>query len=131
MRITRLRFLSLLSSGFALAAAGPIRLLASPGRDKAAFSAKGFEKMKKTSFAVQGPGGVVELVLEDVKSRPQDHLTDQFSLLFSAKVGAKLPEGTYPVNHPGLADFTLFVRPAGANRDGKPLFRADFNLLRD
>jgi len=131
MRITRLRFLSLLSSGFALAAAGPVRLLASPGPRKAEYSAKGFEKLKHTSFAVSGPGGVVVMVLEDVKTRPQDRLTDQFSLFFSAPAGAKLPEGTYPVNHPNLTSISLFVCPSGTNHDGKALFRADFNLLRD
>ena len=131
MRITRLRFLSLLSSGFALAAAGPVRLLASPGGGKAGFTAKDFEKLKMTSFAVHGPRGVMDLVLENVKAGPKDRLTDQFSLLFSAPAGAQLPAGTYPVNHPGLASFSLFITPAGANRDGKPLFRADFNLLRD
>jgi len=131
MRITRLRFLSLLSSGFALAAAGPVSLLASPGRGKTAYSAKGFEKLKHTSFAVSGPRGVVELILDDVKAGPQDRLTDQFSLIFSAPAGAKLPEATYPVNHPGMANLSLFITPAGTNRDGKALFRADFNLLRD
>ena len=131
MRITRMRFVSLLSSGFALAAAGPVRLLASASREKAAYSAKGFEKLKNTNFAVSGPGGVVELVLEDVKAGPQDRLTNQFSLFFSAPAGAKLPEGTYPVNHPGLTNISLFVSPSGTNRDGKALFRADFNLLRD
>jgi hypothetical protein len=130
MRITRLRFLSLLSSGFALAATGPARLLAASGHGTATFSADAFGKLVNTTFTVHGPRGAVHLVLEDVKAGPQDPRTNQFSLLFAAPANTTLPEGIYPLDHPGLAPFSLFVSPAGADRNGKALFRADFNLLK-
>jgi hypothetical protein len=131
MRITRLRFLALLSSGFAFAAAGPARLFAaSSGRGKTAYSAETFVKLINTTFTVHGPKGVVSLVLEDVKAGPQDPSTNQFSLLFAAPATTTLPEGTYPVNHSGFTNLSLFLGPAGTDQEGKALFRADFNLLR-
>jgi hypothetical protein len=129
MRITRLRFLSLLSSGFAFAATGPARLLAASGHGTVTFSAEAFGKLVNKTFTVHGPKGVVHLVLADVKAGPQDPRTNQFSLLFAAPATTTLPEGTYPVDHPGLETFSLFVIPAGADRNGQALWRADFNLL--
>jgi hypothetical protein len=127
--MTRLRFLSLLSSAFAFAATGPARLLAASGHGTMKFSAEAFGKLVNTTFTIHGQKGVTHLVLEDVKAGPRDPRTNQFSLLFSAPPAATLPEGTYPVDHPSLEPFYLFVTPAGANRKGKALFRADFNLL--
>jgi hypothetical protein len=129
MRITRLRFLSLLSSGFAFAATAPARLLGASGQGTMTFSAAAFGRLINTTFTVRGPKGVVHLVLEDVMAGPQDPRTSQFSLLFAAPATTTLPEGTYPMDHPGMATFSLFVSPAGADRNGKALFRADFNLL--
>ena len=129
MKMTRLRFLSLLSSGFAFAATRPARLLAASGKGTATFSAQAFGKLINTTFTVRGPKGVVHLVLEAVLAGPQDRLTSQFSLLFAAPATSTLPEGTYPVSHPGLPNFSLFLGPAGTDRNGRALSRADFNLL--
>jgi hypothetical protein len=130
MRITRLRFLSLLSSGFAFAATRPARLLAASSSASMVFSAAAFQKLINTTFTVLGPKGQVHLVLKEVKAGPQDPLTNQFSLVFAAPATTKLPEGTYPVSHSGFTNLSLFLTPAGTNRDGKALFRADFNLLK-
>jgi hypothetical protein len=126
MSITRSRFLSLLSSGFAFAAASPARLLASGSSQTVTFSTEFFLPLEGTTFNV----GDVHMVLEDVKAGPQDRFTNQFSLLFSGPKTSKLAEGTYPVSHSGLNTFSLHVGPAGVRTDGKKLYRADFNILR-
>ena len=130
MSITRLRFLSLLSSGFAVAAAGPAKLLASANRGTVVFSADAFGKLINTTFTVQGPSGLVRAVLQNVMAGPQDPRTSQFSLLFAAPATTTLPEGIYSVDHSGLSTFSLFISPAGVGGDGKKLFRSDFNILR-
>lgn len=131
MSMTRLRFLSILSSGFAFAAAGVGRMLASPDRETVVLSSASFHQLKNTTFSVSGPRGVVRLVLEDVKAGPQDRRTNQFTLIFAGADSAKLPEGTYPVAHPRLDAFAIYVVPAGTSGDGKTRYRADFNLLRN
>jgi len=130
MGMTRLRFLSMLSSGFALAAAGPARLLASESSQTVIFSADFFLRYKGTTFTVHTGSGQVGTVLDDVKAGPTDPQTNQFSLVFSAPRTAKFAEGTYSISHSGLNTFSLYVCPAGTRNDGKKLYRADFNLLK-
>lgn len=129
MRITRLRFLSLVSSGFVLAAAGPAKLLASVAKGGFTFSEDSFAQLKGTTFVAHGPQGRVNLLLQDIVQGPQDPSTSQFSLVFTGLQNARLPEGTYTFDHSGLKSFSLFVSPAGAG-GGQTLFRSDFALLR-
>jgi hypothetical protein len=129
MRITRLRFLSLCSSSLVLAAAGPAKLLASVTKGDFVFSEDAFAQLKGATFVAHGPQGRVNLLLENLMPGPQDPSTSQFSVLFAGAQTARLPEGTYTFDHPGLKSFSLFVTPAGSS-GGQTLFRADFNLLR-
>jgi hypothetical protein len=129
MGMTRLRFLSMLSSGFALAATGPARLLATASSQTVTFSAGFFLPYKGTTFTVHTGSGQVGMVLDDVTSGPTDQRTNQFSLVFSAPKTTKVAEGTYSVSHTGLSSFNLHVAPAGVRSDGKKLYRADFNIL--
>ena len=128
MRITRLRFLSLCSSGFVLAAAGPVKLFASVTKGGFTFSEDAFAQLKGTTFVAHGPQGRVNLLLQDVVPGPQVPSTSQFSVLFAGAQNTRLPEGTYTFDHSGLKSFSLFVTPAGPS-GGQTLFRADFNLL--
>lgn len=129
MGMTRLRFLSMLSSGFAFAASGPARLLASGSSKTVTFSADFFLPYKSTTFTVHTGSGQVGMVLDNVTSGPKDQRTNQFSLVFSAGRTTKVAEGTYSVSHSGLSNFNLHVVPAGVRSDGKKLYRADFNIL--
>jgi hypothetical protein len=130
MSMTRKRFLSLLSSAAALALAGPSRLLAAASPRVVGFRGENFKRMEGGTFSIRGPRGLVRLILQEVKPRPKDPSTDQFSLIFAGEGGVDLPEDTYPVTFPDQRELPLFIGPAGASGDGGSLFRADFNLLK-
>jgi len=130
MNMTRKRFLALASSAAALAAAKPLRLLASPAPRVVGFRSENFRQLQGKTFTLNGPGGAVRLVLQDVRDGPQDRLTEQFSVVFVSEDGVVLPQGTYPVTFPDRRTLDVFVVPAGAGAAGVTFFRADFNLLR-
>ena len=129
MSMTRKRFLSLASSAAVLAAGRPLRMLASPAPRVVSFRFDSFTPLVGRTFSIAGPGGMVHVVLAQVKDGPKDRRTDQFTLVFAAENGTVLPEGTYEVTFPDLRTFPLFVIPAG-NGDAGVLFRCDFNLLK-
>ena len=130
MKMTRKRFLSLLSAAFAVAAAAPSRLLATASPRIVGFRGENFRLMEGGTFFVRGPFGEVRLVLRQVKPGPNDPSTEQFTLVFAGEAGVDLPEDTYPVIFPDQRELPLFIGPAGAASDGGSLFRADFNLLK-
>ena len=130
MSMTRMKFLSMTSSGLVFAAAGPARLLAAGGSKTVTYTVDFFTPLKGKNFTVRTGNGQVGLVLEDVKAGPTDPSTNQFSLLFNGAKTSKLLEGTYTVTHTGLDSFTLHIVPAGVRSDGKKLYRADFNILK-
>jgi uncharacterized protein DUF6916 len=129
MKMTRLRFLSMVSSSVALASASPAKLFGS-GSLTIQFTASAFLAYKNTTFTIQVPSGDLRVSLDDVKSIPPDGYTDQFSLIFSGLKSSRLAEGTYTITHNGLNPFSLHVSPAGTRADGKKLYRADFNILK-
>src|SRR5262249_48834596 len=129
MSMTRAKFLSMVSSSVALAAASPARLLASSVT--IVFTAEAFLRYKNTTFTVHAPGGDVRMNLDDVPTGRPDPYTNQFSLIFSGPKSSKVPEGTYTITHNGLNPFSLHISPAGVRSDGKKLYRADFNILKN
>jgi len=129
MGMTRLRFLSMVSSSFALAATRPARLLAA-GPPMIIFSAEAFRPFINTTFFVHLPGATVPLNLDAILAGPTDPLTEQFTLAFSGPRRSNLPEGTYRITHAGVTPFDLHVNPAGVRNDGMKLYRADCAILK-
>src|SRR5262245_14768207 len=129
MGMTRKKFLSMVSSGLALAAARPARLLAA-SEAAITFSAEFFRPFINTTFSVHRTGGVARLNLDGILFGPTQPETEQFSLVFSGPARTQLAEGTYNITHPGLTPVDLHISPAGMRSDNRKLFRADFDILK-
>lgn len=71
------------------------------------------------TFRAQVPGGTMDLTLcEAVGLPPRPHGRQPFSLLFRSPDGTSVPQAGYPVEHPGLGEFDLFVVPLGPDAGG-------------
>lgn len=54
--------------------------------------------------------------------------TEQFSLVFRAPLGVKLPKGMYSIRHRQAGKTTLYLQPSGADEFNR-YYEAPFNLL--
>lgn len=71
------------------------------------------------AFRVRAPGGALDLLLCEATALPTRAAGRQpFALLFREPAGAMIPQGTYPVDHPALGTFDLFVVPLGPDAGG-------------
>lgn len=80
-----------------------------------------FAAMVNTEFMIVTGGGPVPMVLEEVRllgHRRAGATREPFALTFCAKGGEILPQATYPVTHPQLGGFDLFLVPVGRATGG-------------
>lgn len=129
MKTTRTEFLATVAAGVAAATLVPSRLLdaasAAPAPDARAFPA-----LVGEVFRFDGSGGrAVDLVLAAYAEATPRPGTSQFTLTFAAPGGETVREGTYSVTNARTGTFQMFVVPSGRDERGRPLARADFNLL--
>lgn len=81
-------------------------------------------------YSVQvAPGEVCELVLIELRDGPAYPRQEQFALTFRGPREPFLGQGTFPVEHPALGSFDLFLAPVGQDAGGF-LYEAVFNRLR-
>jgi hypothetical protein len=86
-----------------------------------------FRQYLNTVFGVApGAGARVPLVLAAVTEPPVCAGLEQFSLVFHARAGSSALHGTYPVLHPSLGRFELFIAPIGAGGP-RPVYEACFS----
>ena len=78
-------------------------------------------------FEVGGSDGaaVLELVAADAHSGAGE----SFSLRFATTADAFLPQGSYPLAHPALGSFSLFLVPLGPGSSGAYELEAVINQL--
>ena len=67
--------------------------------------------------------------LEEIKAHIEDDGQSCFSLFFS-HAGDTWPQQVYPIQHPQLGEFTLYLVPIRKRQNGI-LYEAVFNLLKD
>jgi len=89
----------------------------------------GFRGALDTAFEVHvdatDAADAVEMTLVAVDEREAPSGWESFSLLFAGP-DEPIPQATYPVRHPELGSFPLFVVPV-AGDGGGPCFQAVFN----
>jgi hypothetical protein len=129
MRVSRTEFLSSAGAAFAATVVEPKRVqLGTEVEDTS--TAGRFSRQVGSAFRLVRPDeGAIPLVLRAVVRKPGDKRCEQFSLVFSARRGAAIPEGTYTLRHGRLGASMMFLSPAGEDDRGT-LLRADFNLLK-
>ena len=74
-----------------------------------------------TEFHFLSADGVVAMELEEI--RPLGHqragaIREPFALLFRSLNAEILPQSTYPVSHPSMGDFGIFIVPVGRAAGG-------------
>lgn len=86
-----------------------------------------YEPLVGSSFVVQRPGTApLRVTLASATALPS--LGESFSLIFTARGNARLPQLTYTIQHPRLGSFPLFVVPVGSAGKGRS-FQAIVNRL--
>jgi invasion protein IalB len=55
--------------------------------------------------------------------------TEQFSLVFRAPLGVKLPKGMYSIRHRQVGKTALYLQPSGADEFNRYYEASPFNLL--
>ena len=81
-------------------------------------------------FRVQvAPGEMQAIELIDLRDGKTSARQEQFALTFRGPLDRFLGQGTFPVVHPVLGMFDLFLAPVGQEADGF-LYEAVFNRLR-
>jgi hypothetical protein len=94
----------------------------------ASAGAERFRRHVNTSFAVHSADGAgVRLVLARVFEIPITKNVEQFSLIFHAPPGTRMPHGTHAFQHDALGCFDLFVVPVGAPNRRRALYQACFS----
>jgi hypothetical protein len=84
----------------------------------------------QSEFRLHAPGGPARtLALTAVHAGIDDEVQLSFSLHFTGP-GERLEQGTYPIEHPVLGHFDLFLVPIRRKSTGI-VYEAVFNLLRD
>lgn len=82
-----------------------------------------------SGFRVQvAPGETREIALIELREGRTSTRQEQFALTFRGPRDRFLGQGTFPVAHPGLGRFDLFLVPVGQEADGF-LYEAVFNRL--
>lgn len=82
-----------------------------------------------TPFEVTAGDLAVPMELVEVRllgHRRDGAIREPFALLFRAESGQILPQATYPVNHPELGGFDLFIVPVGRAAEGGVNYEAVF-----
>jgi hypothetical protein len=89
-----------------------------------------FEAHLNSIFRVQvAPGEMQAIELIDLRDGKTSARQEQFALTFRGPRDRFLGQGTFPVTHPVLGTFDLFLAPVGQEADGF-LYEAVFNRLR-
>ena len=70
----------------------------------------------------------VRMKLFDVYGVYETAETEQFSLVFRAPLGVKLPKGMYRIHHRQIGKTALYLQPSGADEFNR-YYEAPFNLL--
>jgi hypothetical protein len=81
------------------------------------------------TFQVALNDGEVDFVLVEAQPLKQSHpdaLRTPFSLLFLNTAALVFPQQLYPMRHPRLGDFSIFIVPIARNKDGF-IYQAVFN----
>lgn len=93
-----------------------------------------FVPLLNSSFKCK-PAGVSDrdLILAEIEEQPLTAISEgasleTFSLLFWSSSNVKLPQGTYPLQHPALGEFALFIVPVARANPGQ-LYEAVFNRI--
>ena len=109
------------SGAAALAPAGAELQMASAGAER-------FRRQMNTAFAVHSADGTdARLVLARVFELPITKNVEQFSLIFHAPAGTRIPHGTHAFQHDALGHFDLFIVPVGAPNRRRTLYQACFS----
>ena len=96
------------------------------------------EQLSRDNFAAQlssvfrvqdAQGEVREIALIELRDGRASALQEQFALTFRGPRDHFLGQGMFPVEHPVLGPFDLFLAPVGQEADGF-LYEAVFNRLR-
>lgn len=83
------------------------------------FTLETFAPLVGSGFRLHAPGGPIDLVLAEATGlppRPRSRLP--FALLFRQPAGVLVPQQAYPVDHPDLGAFELFIVPLGPDAEG-------------
>ena len=96
------------------------------------------EQLSRDNFAVNlnsvfrvqvAPGEACEIALIELRDGRASARQEQFALTFRGPRDRFLGQGTFPVEHPVMGSFDLFLTPVGQEADGF-LYEAVFNRLR-
>ncbi|MGH3767410.1 MAG: DUF6916 family protein [Pseudonocardiaceae bacterium] len=83
------------------------------------FTLETFVPLVGETFRVRLPGGTLGLVLGEASGLPARAQDRQpFSLLFREPGGTVIPQRSYPISHPELGSFELFIVPLGPDPGG-------------
>jgi hypothetical protein len=94
--------------------------------DLAKLRADDFEPQIASDFRFGTRAGELSLTLVEVRRLGKAvREGGAFSLTFLSASGPSLPQATYPVTHPVIGDFGLFVVPLGP-KDGRNSYEAVF-----
>lgn len=82
-----------------------------------------YQPLLRSTFTLEHPHGpiaarLVEVTEERARGRRETRPRETFSLIFEAKRGEPLPQGTYSLEHPSLGRFSLFLVPVGRGAKG-------------
>jgi hypothetical protein len=129
--LTRRRFCAgsaLAGASLAIAGCETAGLDQTPTRTLQVYSA-----LVGTAFAVRDPAGATRaLRLSHLRRhspplRSGESRGEAFTLVFEAGEPMSLPQGTHPVSHPELGDFSLFLVPRGkSSAAGLPTYAATY-----
>jgi hypothetical protein len=138
MAVTRKQFIGLVATGVAGAAAwSPGRLLAETVQS--GYSPETFSPYVGDTFHVTNvsddksvkPVDSFDVTLASVSNLASGSSTVQFSLEFTGPAGDAVPSGRYLFVHPKLGSIPMFVGSPLRDGQGRPLYRADFNILQN
>ena len=96
------------------------------------------ELLSRNSFAAQlnstfrvylAQGEACEIALIELRDGRTSGRQEQFALTFRGPRDRFLGQGTFPLEHPVMGSFDLFMTPVGQEADGF-LYEAVFNRLR-
>lgn len=88
-----------------------------------------FAENLQTVFTLQlTPTQTVELTLIEVREGHSTPRQEQFALLFCGPLATPFWQGMWPMHHPALGQFDLFLVPVGRGEEGF-YYEAVFNRL--